>query len=41
MKYKAPQVAGIFFMTSFNRDGGGHGCEADFIIFIILLNLFG
>ena len=25
MKYKGPSVAAIFFMTSFNRDRGGHG----------------
>ena len=26
MKYKAPRMVAIFFMTSFNRDkGGGHG----------------
>ena len=25
MKYKGPPVAAIFFMTSFNRDRGGHG----------------
>ena len=26
MKYKGPPMAAIFFMTSFNRDGGGrHG----------------
>ena len=27
MKYKVPQVAAIFLMTSLNRDrgGGGHG----------------
>ena len=25
MKYKAPRMAAIFFMTSFNRDRGGHG----------------
>ena len=23
MKYKGPPMAAIFFMTSFNRDGGG------------------
>ena len=25
MKYKAPRMAAIFFMTSFNRDRGGGG----------------
>ena len=25
MKYKGPLVVAIFFMTSFNRDRGGHG----------------
>ena len=25
MKYKAPRMAAIFFMTSFNRDRVGHG----------------
>ena len=25
MKYKAPRMMAIFFMTSFNRDRGGHG----------------
>ena len=25
MKYKSPPMATIFFMTSFNRDRGGHG----------------
>ena len=25
MNYKGPPVAAIFFMTSFNRDRGGHG----------------
>ena len=25
MKYKGPPMAAIFFMTSFNRDRGGHG----------------